>query len=157
MAIVDELGVRLREAMKARDERTVSVLRMVRARIMDRQNEKAFTGPMTDEIVLDVIGAYVKQLKKAIPEFEVAGEAGKPAVEKLVFEVDYLSRFLPRLLDEAETEKLVVESIASLGVTDPRRVGQVMGAIMKTHKGVVDPDLVRRLVEKKLDSDREAK
>ena len=68
----------------------------------------------------------------------------------LEFEIDYLSPFLPQVLDEDATRALVQETIAQLAVSDPKRIGQVMGAIMKAHKGEVEADLVRRIAEEQL-------
>jgi len=147
LAILDDLDARLKEAMKARNERVVSTLRMIRADVMDHTNAAGFDGNLGDEVVTDIIARYVKKLTKALPEYERAGDAGKAKADELRFEIDYLSQFLPELLDEDATRAIVVETIEKLGVSDPRRSGQVMGAIMKEHKGKVDAALVRRLVD----------
>lgn len=153
MSLENELKTRMKDAMKARDDRRVNVIRMVRAKLADVTNAKDFSGPVTDQIVLDVIAAYVKQLKKALPEYEKAGESGHRQVEALRFEIDYLSEFLPKLLDEGETRRLVDEAVQALPERDPKHMGRAMGAIMGAHKGRVDPALVKRLLEEALRSD----
>ena len=155
MSLEAELTTRLKDAMKARDERRVSTLRMVRAKLGDVRNAKDFSGEITDQTVLDVITAYVKQLKKAIPEYEKGGESGAEQVERLRFEIDYLSEFLPKLLDEAETKRLVDDAVAALPERDPKQMGRVMGSIMGANKGKVDPAIVRRLLESALRPDTE--
>jgi len=150
MAILDELNARYKQAMKAREQQAVDTIRMVRARLDSLQNEKDFDGELTDEVVQNEIVAYVKQLKKALPEYENAGASGAEMMAKLQFEIDYLAEFLPALMDEAATRAAVEGTIQKLGVSDPKRAGQVMGAIMKEHKGQVDPALVRRLVDQTL-------
>lgn len=150
MALTAEIQKRLTDAMKAKDQRVVDTLRMVRAKIMDVQNAKGFEGEMTDDRVVDTIASYVKQLRKAVPEYERAGDAGHAMVEKLTFEIDYLSQFLPKMLDETATRAVVADVLAKLGVTDPKRAGQVVGAVMKTHAGQVEPALVKRLVDEAL-------
>ncbi len=150
MSLLEEMDARLKAAMKAGDKAAVSALRMVRARLTERRMEKDFSGEMTDDVVQEVVSAYVKQLKKALPEYERAGEAGEETARSFAFEIEYLSAFLPRLMDEDATRVIVKETLAALAVSDPKRVGQVMGAIMKAHKGEVDPGLVRRLVEEEL-------
>ena len=150
MAILDELNARYKQAMKAREQQAVDTIRMVRARLDTRQNKKDFDGELTDAIVQNEITAYVKQLKKALPEYEKAGPSGTEMMDKLRFEIDYLSEFLPETMDEAATRAVVEATLQKLGVSDPRRAGSVMGAIMKEHKGQVDPALVRRLVDQAL-------
>jgi uncharacterized protein YqeY len=141
------MNARLKEAMKARDERVVSVLRMIRAKVMEHQNEATFDGDLSDEVLRSIIAAYVKQLQKALPDCERAGEAARGTVEHYRFEIEYLSRFLPALYDEATTRDLVAKAMQKLGVTDPKKAGQVMGSIMKEHRGKVDAALVRRVVD----------
>ena len=68
----------------------------------------------------------------------------------MTWEVDYLSPFLPTLLDEAATGALVEKTIADVGATSLKQMGQVMGAIMKAHKGQVDAGLVKTLISQKL-------
>jgi uncharacterized protein YqeY len=150
MPLTEEIQKRLTEAMKARDARVVDTLRMVRSKIMEVRNAKDFSGEMTDARVVDTISAYVKQLKKALPDYERAGDVGRDMADKLRFEIDYLSGFLPKLLDEAATRVIVRDTLASLGVTDAKRAGQVMGAIMKAYPGQVEPALVRRLIDEVL-------
>lgn len=71
--------------------------------------------------------------------------------EKLGWEVEYLSRWLPKKLDEASTAALVRSAIAELGVAgDSKASGRVIGQIMKDHKDEVDGALVNRLVAEAL-------
>jgi hypothetical protein len=149
MAILDDLDSRLKTAMKAREQRVVDTLRMVRAEVIKKQNAKDYSGKMDDGEVQEVIAAYVKSLQKALPEFEKS-DGGREMADKLRFEITYLSEFLPDTMDEPATRRLVAETIQSMEVTDPKRSGQVMGSIMKSHKGRVDPTLVRRLVDEAL-------
>lgn len=147
MPILDDLNTRLKEAMKARDERVVSTLRMIRADVMEHRNAAQFDGDLGDDVVRSIIARYVKKLRKVLPEYERAGPSAEATVEAYRFEIEYLSQFLPKMLDERETCALVDEMIQKLGVTDPKRAGQVMGAIMKDHKDRVDASLVRRCID----------
>ena len=48
---------------------------------------------------------------------------------------------------EDEVRAVVRETVARMGVKDPKQAGKVMGEIMKTRKGLFDPQMVKRLVE----------
>ena len=50
-------------------------------------------------------------------------------------------------MDETALRTLVAERIASLGVTDPKQVGRLVGDVMKTHKGQVEAGDVKRVAE----------
>ncbi len=152
MSFTEVLTERLKNAMKAKDQKTLSVLRMVKTQLQMKTTEAGFSGELTDEIALAVVAEYVKKVNKSIPEFEKAGEQGLVKLEQARFEVDYLSEFLPKRMGEEETRSLVAGAIEELGVTDVRQVGRVMGAIMKSHKDQVDATLVRHVAEELLGS-----
>jgi uncharacterized protein YqeY len=147
MGLVEEIDAKLRDAIKSRDSRSADCLRMLKSRLTEKRTSAGFEGELTDEVARDVASTYVKQLKKAIDEFKKAGEAGKEHIEKTQWEVDYLSQFLPQLLDEAATRTIVEEALAASGITDPGQTGRAIGIVMKDHKGKVDPSLVRKIVE----------
>jgi uncharacterized protein YqeY len=127
MGLEQTLNDTLRQAIKDRDTRTADVVRMVKTRLAERRTAKGFAGEVDDALVLDVIGAYRKQLQKALPEFEKAGERGAAQVAQLRFEMAFLDRYLPQRLDESDVRALVQERIAALGVSDPKQAGRLVG------------------------------
>lgn len=150
MSIEQELTQRLKDAMKAKDQRVLDVIRMIKSRITEARTAKGFAGEVDDALYQQVIAAYVKQMSKAVEEYAAQGERAADMVESLRFEITYLSDFLPKKLDEAATRELVRAKIAALGVTDPKRAGQVMGALMKEHKDTLDSAITKRVVEAEL-------
>jgi uncharacterized protein YqeY len=147
MGLEQVLDDTLKQAMKDRDTRTAGVVRIVKTRLAERRTAKGFTGEVDDALVLDVIGAYRKQLQKALAEFEKAGDRGAGQVAQLRFEMEFLDRYLPRRLDEADLRALVKERLAALVINDPKQAGRLVGDIMKTHKGQVDAADVKRIAE----------
>lgn len=147
MGLKGELDKRFMAAMRERDARTAEIIRAVRAKVLDEQKKPGFQGSDEDALYLDVIGRYVKQLSKALPEFAKAGAAGAEKAAAYQAEIDYLSEFLPRKLDEAATRALVEKVITDLGVTDVKQMGRVMGACMKDHKDELDAALTRSIIE----------
>jgi uncharacterized protein YqeY len=136
--------------MKDKDMRTADVVRMLKTKVMERRTAKGFAGPVDDALILDVIGAYRKQLQKAIAEYEKAGERGASQAAELRFEVEFCERYLPKGLDEAAVRALVKERLGALGITDPKQVGRLVGDVMKTHKGQVEAADVKRFAEELL-------
>lgn len=150
MGVREELDRRLVAAMRERDTETAEIVRAVRARVTEEKKKADFSGEDDDALWTGAIERYVKQLNKALPDFDRAGEAGAATAERYRREIQFLSEFLPKKLDEAATRELVGATIEGLGVGGPQAVGRVMGAVMKEHKDSVDPALVRRLVEEAL-------
>ena len=83
MGLEQTLDDTLRQAIKAQDRRTADVVRMLKTRLVERRTAKGFGGAVDDALVADVIGAYRKQLQKALTEFEKLGERGAGQVDQL--------------------------------------------------------------------------
>src|SRR6266446_781573 len=150
MGLERELDERLHQAIKARDTRTADVVRMLKTRLQERRTAKGFAGEIDDALVLDVIGAYRKQLQKAIAEYERLGERGAEQAARLRFEQEFCEGYLPKGMDEAAVRALVKERVASLGIADAKQVGRLIGDIMKTHKGQVEAADIKRIAEELL-------
>ncbi len=132
MALEDELTNRLTQAIKDKDGRTADVVQI------------------DDALVLDVIGAYRKQLQKAIAEYDKLGERGAEEAARLRFEQEFCESYLPKGMEEAAVRALVKERLAALGITEAKQVGRLVGDIMKTHKGQVEAGDVKRIAEELL-------
>ena len=150
MPLEDELTTRLTQAIKGKDGRTADVIRMLKTRLQERRTAKDFSGPVDDTLVLDVIGAYRKQLQKAIAEYEKLGERGAEQAARLRIEQEFCEGYLPKGMDEAAVRALVKERVASLGIADAKQVGRLIGDIMKTHKGQVEAADIKRIAEELL-------
>jgi uncharacterized protein YqeY len=147
MGLEQQLNDQLKTAMMQKDSRTADVVRMIKTKIMERRTAKGFSGQVDDALVQDVIGAYRKQLQKALEEFEKLGDKGAEQADQLRFEIGFCEKFLPKGLDPAALEALVKERIASLGVSDAKQIGRLVGDIMKTHKGQVEAGDVKKIAE----------
>lgn len=151
MTIAEELDNELKDAMRAKDAARRDVIRQVRSEIGVAKTASGFDGNEDDAFHQSVIASYVKKMQKSLAEYEGLGERGAAMAEKLRFEVEYLSRWLPTKLDEAATRELVDRTIDDLGVGgDPAAAGKVIGSIMAGHKDEVDGGLVNRLVRERL-------
>jgi uncharacterized protein YqeY len=150
MSIESQIGDLLKEAMRAKDQRTADCVRMIKTKHMERRTAAGFKGPLDDALWLDVIASYQKQMRKAREEYAALGEKGAPHIPQLDWEIEFCSRFLPKTAGEDEVRAVVKETVAKLPVKDPKQAGRVMGEIMKAHKGSFDPQMVKRLVEEAL-------
>ena len=147
MALEQELNETLTHAIRAKDQRTANVVRMLKTRLTERTTAKGFTGQVDDALVSDVIGGYRKQLQKALAEYERAGAHGAPQADELRFEISFCERFLPKGMDEDAVRTLVRERISALAIADTKQIGRLVGDIMKTHRGQVEAADVKRIAE----------
>jgi len=147
MALIDDLSTALKEAMKAKDKPKLDAIRQVQTEIAKKKSEKGEEA--TDELVLGVISSYVKKMAKAVDEYQSLGDRGAEMAEKIQFEIDFLSQWLPEQLSEEDVEKLVDEVLAELGEVDMSQMGRIIGAVMSKGDGI-DGSIVSRVVKQKL-------
>jgi uncharacterized protein len=149
MSIREDLEARLRTARKDRDERTKNLINMLKNKVLTEL--KSGSGAVeNDALWLAVITNYAKQVSKAIPEFEKAGERGVEALEEARFELAYCQQFLPSKLDEAQTEALVRKLVAEHGIEGPKHMGKLMGLLMKDHKDELDGAITKTVAQRVL-------
>ena len=149
MGVREDLAEELKDAMRARDKARRDVIRQIETEVAVAKSSPGFNGAVDDALYQRIIGSYVKKMDKARQEYVAAGERGRANAEKLAFEIEYLSRWLPKTLGEADTRDLVRQAIAELDVDDPKMMGRVIGHIMKSGKDL-DGGLVNRVVREEL-------
>jgi uncharacterized protein YqeY len=150
MSISEELRAELTDAMRARDRARLDVIRSIETEVARARSEPGFRGEVDDDVYRAVIGAFSKKMEKARHEFLDAGETGRAQADKLAWEIEYLSRWLPEAVGEDETRRLVREAIDTLGADDPAMAGRVIGHVMKSGVEGLDGALVSRLAREEL-------
>ena len=147
MALADDLSTALKEAMKAKDKPKLDAIRQIQTEIAKKKSEKG--EEVNDELVLGVISSYVKKMAKAVDEYKSLGEKGEEMANKIQFEIDFLTTYLPEQLSEEEVEKIVDDVLGELGDVDMSQMGRVIGAVMTKGDGI-DGSIVSRIVKGKL-------
>ena len=147
MALADDLSSALKEAMKAKDKPKLDAIRQIQTEIAKKKSEKG--EEVNDELVLGVISSYVKKMAKAVDEYKSLGEIGEEMANKIQFEIDFLTTYLPEQLSEEEVEKIVDDVLAELGDVDMSQMGRVIGAVMAKSDGI-DGSIVSKIVKGKL-------
>lgn len=144
--ISDQINEDLVAAMKAKDEVSVSTLRLLAAAFKNKQIELGHE--LTDEEVLEVISRSAKQRKESIDAYSKGGREDLAAKEKAELEV--IGKFLPEQLGEDEIGKVVDEVISQTNATSKAEMGKVIGGVMQRLKGQADGGVVSRIVSEKL-------
>ena len=145
--IQEQIKGKIKEAMKARSELELSVLRGLSAAFT---NELVATKRKPDDILSDdealvVIKKQAKQRKDSIEQFRNGGR--DDLAEKEQKELVILSAYLPEEMSREEVAKIAKAKKEELGITDKSKMGILMGAIMKEVKGKADGAVVKEVVE----------
>lgn len=147
MALADDLSSALKDAMKAKDKPKLDAIRQIQTEIAKKKAEKG--EEVNDDLVLGVISSYVKKMIKAVEEYQSLGDRGQEMAEKIQFEIDFLSTYLPEQLSDEEVEKIIDEVLSELGDVDISQMGRVIGAVMAKGDGI-DGSIVSKIVKDKL-------
>ncbi|HEY6872161.1 MAG TPA: GatB/YqeY domain-containing protein [Geobacteraceae bacterium] len=146
MALRERLSEEMKEAMKARDDLRLSVIRMIRSAVKNRDIE--LKRELNDQEIVDVVSTLVKQRRESIRLFSEAGR--QDLVEKEEKELAILLGFLPQQLSREEVAGLVARIIAECGAQGAKDMGRVMKALMPHVAGRADGKLVSDLVREQL-------
>src|SRR5215469_656951 len=140
---------RLKEAMKARDSRTISTVRMILAELKERDVAARGQGNINpDDDARRMLQAMIKQRRESAALYEKGNRADLVRQERE--EIAVIESFLPRQLDEVEIEAAVKAAIAETGAGRTSDTGKVMAALRERHAGAIDLGragaIVRRLL-----------
>lgn len=134
----DDINNALKEAMKARNERHVSTLRLMNAAIKDKDIEARGNGkgPLTDEELLSVFQKMVKQRQESADLYE---KGGRPELAKQEQEeIAIITSYLPKQMSEDETKAAIAEAINETGAVSMKDMGKVIGLLRGKYAGKMD-------------------
>lgn len=130
---------RLKTAMKARDQRTLSAVRLILAALKERDVAARGEGRpegLDDPDIARLLQAMVKQRRESIALYEAGGRAD--LAERESDEIAVIKSFLPRQMSEDEIAAAAKAAIAATGAAGIRDMGRVMAALRERHAGVID-------------------
>ncbi len=148
MSVEQQLLDDLKQAMKARDQLTTGVLRMLKSQLMNEKTKKGGRKELDDELVLKVFTTYAKKLREARELFEKGGRA--ELAEQHAREIEIVERYLPEQAGEEEIRQAIEQAMESLDAAGPQQMGRVIGAVMAGLQGRVDGKLVSAMVRERL-------
>jgi len=145
MGLLATINNDLKTALKAKDQFTVGVLRLIQAGLQNKEIEerakyKEFV--ITDEIVELVLRQEAKKRKDAIDVFRDGGR--EDLAKKEEQELDIIKKYLPKELDKQTVEVLVSKIVSG---EDFKDFGSAMKAVLKELKGKADPRFLAECVK----------
>jgi len=141
----------LKAAMKAKDQRAISTLRLILAALKDRDIAARSRGQaegISDEEIVDMMQKMIRQRQDSIALYEKGGRSGLAQQEKE--EIEVIQGFLPRQMDPAESQAAVEQAIADVGATGIKDMGRVMATLKERHAGRMDFAKAGAMVKERL-------
>lgn len=137
--LFNKINADLTAAMKAKDEFRLSVMRMMKSKILNVNAR----GDLPEADVIKILTKYGKELKDSIEEFQKVSRPEDAA--RVVKELKIVQEYLPKELSPEEVKKIVQEVVSTSGATALKEMGNVMKAVMAKAPGI-DGKLVNQFV-----------
>jgi uncharacterized protein YqeY len=134
----DEINRALKSAMKKRDERHVSTLRLVNAAIKnaDIEAQVRWRPSLADEDLLPVLQKMLKQSQESMDIYEKAGRSELADQERR--EIEIIKVYLPQEMSDAEMESAIAGALTQVGASSIKDMGKVMAALKQGYAGRMD-------------------
>jgi uncharacterized protein YqeY len=145
------LNDELKAAMKSRDQRATSALRLILAALKDRDiaaRDRGITNGIDEPEIIDMLQKMVRQRQDSIAMYQKAGR--QELVDQEQGEIDIIERFLPKKMSEDEANAAIAGVIAELGASSIKDMGRVMAALKERYAGRMDFAKVGQQVKQKL-------
>lgn len=139
MTLRTQFNDSLKDAMRAKDTRAVSTIRMILAGLKDRDIEargRGVTDGIDDAGILSMLQGMVKQRNESASMYEQGGRPELAQQERE--EIAVIERYLPKQMGEEEVAAAIDAIVTELGAASIKDMGKVMAELKARHAGQMD-------------------
>ena len=146
----DRINAALKDAIKARDARRTSTLRLINAAIKDRDIAARGEGrePVDEAEIMAILQKMVKQREESVVLYDKGGRTDLAEQER--GEIEVIRDFLPKPLDEEDIAAAISDAIAETGAVSLRDMGKVVDVLKARYPGRIDFGKAAKIVKQKL-------
>jgi|SRR5688500_4998891 uncharacterized protein YqeY len=128
----------VKDAMRAKEERKLSTLRMMNSTIKNADIDARGQGkpPLSDEDLLGVFQKMIKQRHESVELYEKGGRAELAAQER--DEIAVISAYLPKQMSEDDVKAAIAAAIKETGAASMKDMGKVVASLKAKHAGQMD-------------------
>ena len=146
----DDINNAVKDAMRAKDERKLSTLRMINSSLKNADIEARGQSkpPLSDEDILGLLQKMIKQRQESIAIYDANGRPELAEGERA--EVAVISAYLPQQMSDEEIKAAIEEVIAETGAASVKDMGKVIGALRGAYAGQMDFAKVSPMVKQLL-------
>ena len=148
MSLRQQIDNDIKTAMLAKNKEELTALRSVKSLILLAETEKGSSGEISLDVENKLLMKAAKQRKESAEIFQKEGR--EDLAKKELFELEVISRYLPKQLSEEEVSTQLKKIIEQVGAKGPQDMGKVMGVATKQLAGKADGKLISEIVKKLL-------
>ena len=135
----------LKEAMKTKNQDSLTALRAVKSAIMLHKTQKSYDGELSEEDEIKILQKLVKQRKDSADIYK--GQGRNDLADPELKEAELIQQFLPEALSEDEVKEVVRSIIVEIGAEGMKDMGKVMGISTKKLMGKADGKMISTIVK----------
>ncbi|NQX42820.1 hypothetical protein SAMN05421820_11370 [Pedobacter steynii] len=138
----------IKKAMLAKDQAQLRGLRAIKAALLLAKTEKGSSEEITEEVESKILQKLVKQRRESADIYKQQGREDLSVIEEE--EIEVISRFMPKQLEQAEIESIIAQIIKDSGAASVKEMGKVIGLANKELAGKADGKLIAEIVKAQL-------
>tara|TARA_X000001036_G_C20162839_1_gene596115 strand:- start:105 stop:560 length:456 start_codon:yes stop_codon:yes gene_type:complete len=147
MPLKKQIEDKLNTALRAKDKNTYPTLRLIVSAIKDAEIAGRSKG-LKEIKDTDITGILKKMIKQRNESCEIYKKAGRTELlDSETKEINVISAFLPKQLNEEDTKKICEEAIKSVGAASMRDMGKVMGVLKSKNADTLDFSKVSGIIK----------
>ncbi|MGP9810602.1 GatB/YqeY domain-containing protein [Rhodopseudomonas sp. NSM] len=134
----DDINNAVKDAMRAKDERKLSTLRMMNSTIKNADIEARGQGkpPLSDGDLLGVFQKMIKQRQESVELYDKGGRAELADQERA--EIAVIQAYLPQQMSEDDVKSAIAATITETGAAGIKDMGKVIAALKAKYAGQMD-------------------
>lgn len=145
MSLKDRINSDIKAAMLAKEKEKLTALRAIKSMILLAETEKGAGDEISEDAEMKLLMKAAKQRKDSVDLFREQGR--DDLADKEQGELDIISVYLPKQLDEAELKSELEKIISQVGASGPQDMGKVMGTATKALAGKADGKAISAMVK----------
>lgn len=150
MSLITKIDAEIKQAMLQKQEARLRGLRAIKAALLLAKTEKGASEELSEEAEVKAVQKQIKQRKDSIEIYKQQNREDLAIIEEE--EVVVMEEFLPKQLSADELRSAIQDLVNTLGVTDIKEMGKVIGAANKALAGKSDgksiADMVKQVLSK---------
>ena len=147
MSLAEKITDDVKSALKGGDKKKLSIARYLSSELKNyliKENLDRELSKLTDENFFKIVKTQLKQKKESLEFAEKASNSEK--VEELNYDINYLQSYLPKLMNEEDTKKIIDNYIKDQGLNQSD-FGKIMGYLKKEFNNQIDLTLASKLIK----------
>jgi len=147
MSLAEKITDDVKSALKGGDKKKLSIARYLSSELKNyliKENLDRELSKLTDENFFKIVKTQLKQKKESLEFAEKSSNSEK--VEELNYDINYLQSYLPKLMNEDDTKKIINNYIKDQGLNQSD-FGKIMGYLKKEFNNQIDMTLASKLIK----------